>query len=934
MAGDSRRSACGRSRKTAGAALRYAGRPAYKGDRLARSVLDGGSEQLDDAVHPELLDEDVVAALVLRDDVIVEMTDARDALLARDQCGVQLGPIPLVVEHDDIEPQEIDLARRHPAYQTRALPERTAEADGDVDDVALRADARVLIRVRDRRTGVAGVSESIVILIGLTRIRHEGTIVADVADVVTVRIGPYDVGTRPRLRVAEVGRAGIPVVAKGPADAGAVELAGIAQSARIAVVARQSQGWIVEARTGRVVDEVDGARVPVVAPRRHPLALPAATDIVGRAGVPVVAGRPVREDHVIHAVILSHEKARYDDARRARALTVHALTAGGIARVDGAAVPVVATLRDTPAHEGARGGRRARVSARAEVAVIAGRPGPHRGPGADPGVRARVARRAGITVVARRPGRLRLTDAGPGIVADVADGATVAIVAGRPRRQGRVLATTRDHRVARARIVVVTIDRHVVTRTGRRIARVGRADVEVVAGGTAEERLRRSSQGPSPSGRRHKGESCQTRDQRQAQCQDVSSPHGMFPPPEENRRLFLRAEKPLSRKTPCGYIYARRARASTGFSRGGSGIFGVGTDLTQRLADEVPGHLLAPAQAEVGVVDRFGERIGEAGGFLDGLLRDGTADEGGLGFLRLDGGHRHGAEPQAGVGDDLAVETGAGGHAEHRKVERLAAAQLAVGRAPARRRREGDAGEDLVRALRQVIDPVAPVEIPRLDRARAFLRDQLDPRAVGAQDRGGVARGHGQADVAPGRDPADIAVALHAEVDGAAPLVVLVVVVAPRVEADVAADRPHVPEDRGRDRMDRLVQARVALPENGALLEIGQDRRGTDPQSARGASLDAPQHVDLPETDERLRGLMPAFHVGVEVGAAGDDHSLGPFTLQDRGGLAEGGGGVVTEPGKPHHGRAPRISGAPPPAVGPRPHVRCLPPTASGPGSG
>src|SRR6266571_5512535 len=150
MAGDSRRSACGRSRKTAGAALRYAGRPAYKGDRLARSVLDGGSEQLDDAVHPELLDEDVVAALVLRDDVIVEMTDARDALLARDQCGVQLGPIPLVVEHDDIEPQEIDLARRHPAYQTRALPERTAEA-GDVDDDAPRPAARLVIRLRHPR---------------------------------------------------------------------------------------------------------------------------------------------------------------------------------------------------------------------------------------------------------------------------------------------------------------------------------------------------------------------------------------------------------------------------------------------------------------------------------------------------------------------------------------------------------------------------------------------------------------------------------------------------------------------------------------------------------------------------------------------------------------------------------------------------------------
>src|SRR5437867_2982766 len=163
-------------------------------------------------------------------------------------------------------------------------------------------------------------------------------------------------------------------------------------------------------------------------------------------------------------------------------------------------------------------------------------------------------------------------------------------------------------------------------------------------------------------------------------------------------------------------------------------------DFEQRLADEMPGHLLAPAQAEVGVVDRLGKRVGETGGLLDALLRERTADESGLGLLCLDGGHRYGAEPQAGVGDDLAVETDAGGDAEHREVERLAAAQLAVGRTPARRGRQGDAGEDLVGALRQVVDAVSPVEILRLDRTRALLRDQLDPRAEGAQDRGGIAR--------------------------------------------------------------------------------------------------------------------------------------------------------------------------------------------------
>src|SRR5262249_26166281 len=61
-----------------------------------------------------------------------------------------------------------------------------------------------------------------------------------------------------------------------------------------------------------------------------------------------------------------------------------------------------------------------------------------------------------------------------------------------------------------------------------------------------------------------------------------------------------------------------------------------GTQLTQRLAHELTGHLFSPAQPEVGVIDRFGEGVSEAGGCLDRLLGEPSAYQGGLGVNRLD----------------------------------------------------------------------------------------------------------------------------------------------------------------------------------------------------------------------------------------------------------------------------------------------------------
>src|SRR5439155_24695012 len=97
----------------------------------------------------------------------------------------------------------------------------------------------------------------------------------------------------------------------------------------------------------------------------------------------------------------------------------------------------------------------------------------------------------------------------------------------------------------------------------------------------------------------------------------------------------------------------------------------------------------------------------------------------------------------------------------------------------------------------------ALLDLPSFPTRRSSdLRDQAQPAAEGAEDRGGIARGDRETDFALGGDPADLAVALHAEIDRATPFVALIVVVAAGVEAEVAA------EDR---KSTRLNSSHVAI---------------------------------------------------------------------------------------------------------------------------
>src|SRR5256886_8387814 len=157
------------------------------------------------------------------------------------------------------------------------------------------------------------------------------------------------------------------------------------------------------------------------------------------------------------------------------------------------------------------------------------------------------------------------------------------------------------------------------------------------------------------------------------------------------------------------------------------------------------------------------------------------------------------ADDEPGVADDVPLHPEGDGDAEHREIERAAPPELQVRGAPTVGGRQHDVRQDLVGSLGQVLDAVVTEE--RLDGDRALARGRVEPhaRTETPEDRRRVRRRYRPASRAPWRDETDHAVLLRAEPDRLPPLVGLVVVVAARVHADVAADRPHVAELRRGD---------------------------------------------------------------------------------------------------------------------------------------
>ena len=153
-----------------------------------------------------------------------------------------------------------------------------------------------------------------------------------------------------------------------------------------------------------------------------------------------------------------------------------------------------------------------------------------------------------------------------------------------------------------------------------------------------------------------------------------------------------------------------------------------------------------------------------------------------------------------------------------------------------------------------------------------------------------------------GRHPAVVAVLLHAEIDRLAPLVVLVVVVAARVEAEVAAERAHVAQVWRRNLRGRLPQAVVRRFGMKRPDQFGQRHAGAEAIAV--AIANASQLRDSPEADERPGTCCRRFMFGIEVSAARDDHRVARTGCRERPRrFSTALGRNEAEMRKAHHGR-------------------------------
>ena len=108
--------------------------------------------------------------------------------------------------------------------------------------------------------------------------------------------------------------------------------------------------------------------------------------------------------------------------------------------------------------------------------------------------------------------------------------------------------------------------------------------------------------------------------------------------------------------------------------------------------------------------------------------------------------------------------------------------------------------QQFVRTLLQIIDAVVVIEPGRLNHPLAQRGNQSKPRANRDHDGNQIAGLHGPAFRASRRHPTHVAVLLQTEVDRLAPFIILIVIIAARVEQQIAANGSHVAQYRRGDR--------------------------------------------------------------------------------------------------------------------------------------
>ncbi len=103
----------------------------------------------------------------------------------------------------------------------------------------------------------------------------------------------------------------------------------------------------------------------------------------------------------------------------------------------------------------------------------------------------------------------------------------------------------------------------------------------------------------------------------------------------------------------------------------------------------------------------------------------------------------------------------------------------------------------------------------------------------------------------------------------------------------------------------RLPQAAVFFAHGGRSHDFGQREPGTQRKAGPDWNYRFFQAFDPVQGYERCRRLLPALHIGQEIGAAGNEHAARPFACKYARGFRHAGRRLILEPRQAHHdGRA------------------------------
>ncbi len=209
----------------------------------------------------------------------------------------------------------------------------------------------------------------------------------------------------------------------------------------------------------------------------------------------------------------------------------------------------------------------------------------------------------------------------------------------------------------------------------------------------------------------------------------------------------------------------------------------------------------------------------------------------------------------------------------------------------------------------RIANPVRRIKLEYRDIAGSVWTHDPNHRIEGHQNRSGVIRGRGNAAACSLNHVTNGAILLQAKTERLAPKIGLVVIDAARIEAEVPAQRPHLPQLRTRNLGGCLGQAGQVTADARVACNLSQGTHRADRQDIP-FEADPIQSCDRAEAHQVRGGEQPVLHIRNQVRSAREYLDLTRIAGKKRHRFFKRSGSVVLERRQRQH-RASLTSCAP-----------------------